>query len=156
MKHEAHETTAEAAEYHVRNPRASPKRTKLRLYTRLFYSFNFNPARRDLHIRYIMHHSQEHMSLRSGDVCRPHTWHVHMPNKGDRSEASSALVARVALARGGVREPEGSKTQQNTSMALAQYFGTQPSKDGAYVLPSSFLRNCLRFTVAHALARILN
>ena len=88
MKHEAHETTAEAAEYHVRNPRASPKRTKLRLYTRLFYSFNFNPARRDLHIRYIMHHSQELVSLRSDDVCRSlrsycqiRTWHVNVPIK---------------------------------------------------------------------------
>ena len=77
------------------------------------------------YIRYIMHHSQELMSLRSDGVCRPHTWHVNVSSKDDRSEASSALVTHVAQAQGGIREPEGSKTKQNTSMALVQYFGTQ-------------------------------
>ena len=55
-------------------------------------------------------------------------------NKSDRFEASSALAASVALARREVREPEGSKAQQNTFMTLARAIGPPASKDCTYVL----------------------
>ena len=72
-------------------------------------------------------------------------------NKGDHSEASSALAACVALSRREVREPDGSRAWQDIFMTLARAIGLPASKDGTYASTSSFL---LHSTVAGALASI--